>query len=440
MATSKPNIVFCHNDQMHHLASSRRGNKFVSTPGFDEIAADGCTFDRAISANPICSPARACWYTGRMSSENGVFWNGAFPCRQDLPDLGQLLGAAGYDCYYGGKWHVTGRTQAAFKLIYPIISVGERNDEALAATGEAFLKSYTGDKPFFLNLGFMNPHDCCYMSMATQADAFKTGMEKLIDPAELPPLPPNYDAAQPLPAAGKGWTPDQMRLYLYQYYRMCETADDAVSRVYRALKASPFFENTIFITGADHGEMMTEHNLFGKSVPWDASSRVPLIIVGKNRIAPGSTNSDWIQGVDISVTIADYAGTSIPNAKIGRSFRPRVESQSGPWHDYAVSESNMPDAMVAFRQKDSKSVFHLGGASRVEFYDIATDPWEMHDLAANGANPSGLDEHRAFLADYQGRVEYQPGYKAAIAAGHFNKNGMKPKGRKALGAPATSDA
>jgi arylsulfatase A-like enzyme len=436
MPDTKPNIVFCHVDQLHHRAFSRLNNAFVSTPGFDEIAADGCSFERAISANPICSPARSCWYTGRMSSENGVFWNGGFPCRQDLPDLGQLLGPAGYDCYYGGKWHVTGRRQTAFKLIYPITGKGERSDEAVAAAGDAFLKNYRGDKPFFLNLGFLNPHDCCYMTMRTNADAFKTGMEKFVAETELPPLPPNYNPQAPLPNAGRTWTHEQARLYLYTYYRMCESVDLAVSRVYRALKGSPHFGNTIFITGADHGEMMTEHNRFGKSVPYEASQRVPLMIVGKDRIAPGTTNADWVQGVDVSATIADYAGTTIPQASIGKSFRPLVEKQTTGLHDYAVSESNMPGAMVTFRNGDTKSIFHLAPAPSVEFYDIGKDPWEMTDLAAGGANPPGLDEHRAFLKDYQSRVQYHPAYVAALAAGGFRHKGQ---GRRAGAAPATSD-
>ena len=422
MPDPKPNIVFCHIDQMHHRAFSYLGNKHVATPGFDEIAADGCTMARAVSSNPVCSPARSCWYTGRMSSETGVYQN-SFPCQQDLPDLGHLLGAAGYDCYYGGKWHIPARKVTdSFKVIYPIFGQGERYDEGLAATGEAFFKNYRGDQPFFLNLGFLNPHDCCYLNMDTSSDAFKAGVEKVIGEANLPPFPPNYNPQEPLPAAGAQWTADQARLYLYIYYRMCETVDAAVGRVYRALKASPFFENTIFVTGADHGDMMTEHNKFGKMVPWNASSCVPLLVVGKNRIAPGSTDNHWVQGVDVSSTVVDYAGAgAIDNAGIGKSFRPYFEGHRDDLHDYCVSESNAPDPMVAFRQGDLKSVFHLHEKNpSVEFYDLAQDPWEMHDLAANGGSPAGLADHRAFLADYQGRVKYTPGYREALAQGRFH--------------------
>jgi arylsulfatase A-like enzyme len=441
MPAAKPNIIFCHTDQLHHQAFSHLGNPWLSTPCYDEMAADGMTFSRAISSNPVCCPARSSWYTGRMSSEHGVFFNGVGTLQPDLPDLGKLLGAAGYDCYYGGKWHIPGReAKESFQIIYPYISVGERNDEALAATGEAFLKNYKpGDKPFFLNLGFMNPHDCCYLWMNTDGDAFKTGMEALVGDKNLPPLPPNYNAQVPLPSAGKDWTPDQMRLFLYTYYRMAEAGDAAIGRVYRAFKESPFFENTVFIWGADHGEMMCEHNRFGKNFAWEASQRVPLKVVAKGRVAPGSTDdSHWIQGVDISATICDLAGAGpIPDATVARSFVPFLDGKKEtPWGDYAVAETNVPNVIVSFRHQDTKSVFYLG-LNQVEFYDTGKDPWEMNNLAANGANPPGLDQHRAFLADYQAKTKPLPAYLAAAATGVMHPGGAR---RKKLGAGAGEPA
>lgn len=426
MNSAKPNIIFCHVDQLHFQALSGTGNRYVSTPAFDEIAADGISFERAISSNPICCPARTSWYTGRMSSENGVLSNGIGSCEENLPDLGKLLGAAGYDCYYGGKWHVPGRSASdSFRIIYPYTHVGEQSDETLAGVGEGFLQNYKGDKPFFLNLGFMNPHDCCYLTMDTEANAFKLGMEKVIGEKDLPPLPPNYDPNQPLPKSGANWTPEQIRLYLYTYYRMCEMADTAVGRIYQAFKNSRFFENTIFIWSADHGEMMAQHNRFGKNSPLEPSQRVPLRVVAKGRLAPGTRdNAHWIQGVDVSATIVDLAGAGpIPNARIGRSFRPLLEDQKAPWHEYVVSETNVHFPTVSFRQGDLKSIFHLG-KNTAEFYDVASDPWEMRNLAAKDANPPGLDAHRQFLADYQSRVEYLPIYKEAAATGTL------PKGKK----------
>jgi arylsulfatase A-like enzyme len=210
---------------------------------------------------------------------------------------------------------------------------------------------------------------------------------------------------------------------------MAETVDAAVSRVYRAFKASPFFENTVFIWSSDHGEMKAEQNLFGKGVPWEASQRVPLKVVSKGRIAPGSSDdSQWIGGTDVSATILDYAEAGpVPGTDIAKSFRGLLEGQPATAQDYVVSESSLPDAAVSFRSKDTKSIFHLqpGGQMTAEYYDTSQDPWEKNNLASGGAEPPGLADHRAFLADYRTRVKYLPAYLAGIESGGFLR--VKPK-------------
>ena len=84
----QPNILFIHVDQMHWQAMSAFGNPHVLTPAMDKFAADGYSFRAAYTAMPQCCPARASWYTGRMSCETGVATNGEL-CRPDIPVLGQ---------------------------------------------------------------------------------------------------------------------------------------------------------------------------------------------------------------------------------------------------------------------------------------------------------------------------------------------------------------
>ena len=81
------NILFIHVDQLHWEGMSAYGNSYVKTPAMDRIAADGISFRASYSANPVCQPARASWYTGRMPSENGVPSNGKYKLRNELPDL-----------------------------------------------------------------------------------------------------------------------------------------------------------------------------------------------------------------------------------------------------------------------------------------------------------------------------------------------------------------
>ena len=72
----RPNIVFISTDQQTWDAVSAFGNRWLSTPHLDRLAAAGTSFMRAYCTDPVCAPARASWATGRYSSETGVPFNG----------------------------------------------------------------------------------------------------------------------------------------------------------------------------------------------------------------------------------------------------------------------------------------------------------------------------------------------------------------------------
>ena len=87
-----PNIVFVHTDQQHHKALSAYGNEWLKTPHMDRIAKEGYNFMESVSSNPVCCPARTCWYTGRTSvntlelvAEDGGFLYTADSYADELP-------------------------------------------------------------------------------------------------------------------------------------------------------------------------------------------------------------------------------------------------------------------------------------------------------------------------------------------------------------------
>jgi arylsulfatase A-like enzyme len=227
----RPNILFIHVDQMHFQAMSAYGNPYVKTPAMDRMAADGYSFMASYSAMPQCCPARASWYTGRMSSEHGVPTNGS-PILPNIPDLGQWLRKhTDYECVYAGKWHVTGRDVAkSFRYIYGS-GRGEYSDAAIARACMGFLENHKDDKPFFLNAGFMNPHDCCYTAGANGGQG-KFHFAKEIED-QLPPLPKNFIKTDN--ARVSHWSDRDWRYYIYIYYRWVEMVDAEIGRLYNAL-------------------------------------------------------------------------------------------------------------------------------------------------------------------------------------------------------------
>ena len=103
----RPNILYIFTDQQSSSAMSCAGNDELSTPAMDRLAEQGTLFDRAYCTQPLCTPCRGSMFTGLMPHECGTTKNG-LPIHQHLrsQELGAVLAENGYDCVYGGKWHV----------------------------------------------------------------------------------------------------------------------------------------------------------------------------------------------------------------------------------------------------------------------------------------------------------------------------------------------
>lgn len=405
---SAPNIVFVHVDQMCHDAISALGNRHVSTPNIDRLIADGVSFLRSYSANPVCCPARASWYTGRASSEHGVIQNQR-PLLESMPDLGQWMGAGSYACFYTGKWHIPNRrVDRSFTLLPGGSGHGEQGDAGVASVAAGFLHNYDGPSPFFLNVGFLNPHDCCFLTFAPKNPSIKFDLCDLLRD-ELPPAPGSFNAETGLRSPEGGlWNSDEVRLYNYYYYRMVEMVDAEVGRVYDALRHSRHAENTLFVFTSDHGEMRGHHGLFKKSQFYDPALRVPLVCVFSGRIDAGNRDSEHlVTGLDIPATILDYAGLdAMPGMTVAKSLRPLLEGTQTKWRQYVIAETSAGGLRRAVCTKDFKAAFGRdGGAS---LFDLKNDPLEMRDLSRNPDYAKTLAAARAYHNEYVDRIVLHP--------------------------------
>ena len=68
----RPNILFILTDDQGPWAAGCYGNEEIRTPAIDRIAASGTRFEHFFVASPVCSPSRANFLTGRISSQHGV--------------------------------------------------------------------------------------------------------------------------------------------------------------------------------------------------------------------------------------------------------------------------------------------------------------------------------------------------------------------------------
>jgi choline-sulfatase len=343
-----------------------------------------------------------------MSKEHGVVVN-SYPMDPKIPDLGQWLRKADYETVHTGKWHVSGRNVArSFKVLHRGSGHGELGDSTVARSAVAYLKNRSGDKPFFLSVGFLNPHDCCFPASRDGGPGKYAFAPKIKD--KLPPLPENfdYDYRSGGMQQVRNWSHQDWRYYIYSYYRMVEMVDAEVGRVYDAVRNGPYGDNTLFILTCDHGDGLGFHAKVSKGYLEEEASRVPAIVSWPGRVKQGVRDTrHLVSGVDVAATICDYAGTpSLPKTTIARSWRPLLKGEDATWRDYVVCETSVGSLSVCVRDLRFKSIIY---EDKTRLYDIRNDPLEMRDLADDPGYAAVREHHRENFKEYISQIEIYPG-------------------------------
>lgn len=448
----RPNILFINTDQQTWDAISALGNRFVQTPAIDRLMRNGISFARSYCTDPVCCPARSSWATGRYSSETGCVFNGGL-LHPDIPDVAQLLRRGDYLPAHAGKWHVDGRylpEQGAFQLLYfgrRLIgaSAGESHDPSAVRAVLDFLDGHDGHRPFYLQLGLVDPHDICeYLHLHEHNHVPDPVAAGLAAPADLPPLPPNFVVGfrelvvqEAFHRAGKEslvhaairqgmreWTEQHWRGLAWHFYRHVERADQHIGLLLNALAQSRFRDNTLIIFSVDHGEAAGRHNLFQKFSLHEEAIRVPFVVAelgNRFGIPKGAMdNEHFVSGVDLLPTILDYAGVAGPAALRGRSVRPLLTGNApADWPEYAYVESNVWGRAIVMRRfkyiteyrpraddgyRPPRLATHELG--RELLFDLENDPWETRDVAAEF--PAEVARARDLLRRHEANLEARP--------------------------------
>jgi arylsulfatase A-like enzyme len=424
---AKPNVLVIMTDQQQSAALSCAGNPDLHTPNLDRLAARGTRFASAYTTFPLCTPARAALFSGRMPHTLGIADNNQ-PIPEDVrPDtLGHLFARAGYDCAYGGKWHVT---QGAMQDGFAFERIHGFDDIGLPEATIDFLKR-PRDKPFLLVSSFDNPHNICEHS---RDQPLPRGEVPLAPTAECPNLPPNFSADPYEPEALRvyaeqarmyrrrsAFTPDRWRLLRHVYYRLVEKVDAQIGQILDALRELGQEDNTIVVFTSDHGDMAGAHELNQKHSLYDESARIPLLIAGPG-VAAGHVVDEPVSHLDVLPTICDLAQLDTPSGAHGVTLRPAVEQKPFE-HAPVVVESSWGDDISSaiattarcIVTRTHKYVLHDWGANREQLFDRAADPWEQVNLAIEKRHQPLVDEYRGILRDWGRATRDQPRFTRRI--------------------------
>jgi N-sulfoglucosamine sulfohydrolase len=337
--------------------------------------------------------------------------------------LPALLAPAGYRSGVIAKLHVQP------KEVYPFdeeINVNGRNVALVAEKTKTFITG-CGDKPFFLLVGFIDPHRAA-KGFGNDAK-YPAGTPSVrFDPKTLP-------VPYHLPD-----TPD-VRADLADYYQSIARLDHGVGLVLKAIEELGKKDDTLIIFLSDNGMPFPG----AKTTLYDAGVHLPLVI-HKPGQKPGQTTAAMASWTDITPTILDWVGLKPPTNLPGRSLLPVLESeQPAGWdvvygsHQYHEVTMYYPNRMTRTRThkyllnlahqlpfphasdlwgSDSwqgilnrgdkmigkRSVESYINRPREELYDLRTDPDELHNLASDPRHAAVLADLRKRCHDWQERT------------------------------------
>jgi choline-sulfatase len=394
----------------------------------DSLAARGVSFTHAYTPNPLCVPARTSIFSGQYPHVTGVQTNGDITKAMNPAHrcLGTYFRDAGYDTGYLGKWHMAfpAKETAVHGFDYMDAIKNNGIDEAIPSPAAAFIQKKR-EKPFLLVTSFVNPHNICEWARDEELPDGAVGQPPPID--DCPPAVTNSDPMQDetdtMILMRKSFQANRLfpvgnfdeakwRQYRWAYFRMIEKVDAYIGTILGALRSSDQLENTVIVFTADHGDMQGAHRWNQKTVLYDESSNVPLIVVIPG-VERARTDERLVNtGVDLLPTLCDLAGLPVPNGLPGVSLKESVEKADLPDpRTYVVVQNKMIQGSPVDGQKPEPSgrmlrskrfkytVFDIGN-QRESLVDIEQDPGEQVNLAGKKEFKLELERHRQYLREW----------------------------------------
>ena len=405
------------------------GETAIATPNIDRLAESGTRFDMAFTSTASCSASRSVIYTGLHTHETGQYGlnhdHHHFMTFDHVETAPALLNAAGMKTGIIGKIHV------GPDAVYPwqVREESWQRDVRWAADRAAvfFRDAKAEQKPFFLTIGFIDPHRDETRGGFGNDRAYP-GVEDRIFAPEAVTVPPFLTD---LP---------EVRQELADYYRSIHRLDQGVGMVLEELEKAGLAEDTLIVFLSDNGSPF----LNSKTTLYDAGVHLPLII-RKPGGRGGVANPNLVSFTDILPTFLDWAGHAAPpGPRKGRSLLPILESETleNDWqavfgsHTFHEVTNYWPTRFM----RTTRYKYHRNVAWQLDFpfsgdlygsltwegirnqtpamigrrtvkdyvrrppeelYDLETDPHEVNNLADDPAHRDRLLEMRAATEAWQ---------------------------------------
>ncbi len=394
----------------------------------------GTTMSNYYVVDSLCCPSRSAIFTGEYPHDDGVFTNSGsdggyatFNAHGDQQKTwAAALHTAGYRTAMMGKylngyqphdpippgwdeWDVAGNGYAEFNYNLNengnVQHYGDQPQDylvdVLSAKAGSFIDSADGSgQPFMLEVATFAPH-----APYTPAPRYANAAAQVLYPET-----PAYGR---LPSSASSWLKDRPPLSAREratitndYRKRVEAdlaVDDMIGHLEAQLQAKGLAKNTYFIFSSDNGYHMGEYRLDpGKQTAFDTDIHVPLIVTGPG-VPAGKTVSQLTSNIDLCPTFETLAGLPITATVDGHSLAELWHGDNpADWRQAILIEHHGPDNNPADPDRQNKqegdppsyeavrtanALYVKYDNGQQEYYDTATDPYELKNIASKGIPP-----------------------------------------------------
>ena len=457
----QPNILLIMADQFRGDCLGISGHPDVKTPNLDNLATKGANFINAYSSCPSCIPARAALLTGmsqknhgRVGYQDGVEWNYPNMLPQELTNAGYYTQCVGkmhvhplrnncgfhnvelHDGYLGyyrknSRPHYEHQTFADDYFYWLKNEMGIAADVTdtglecnswvarpwpyeeelhptnwVASRSIDFLRRRDRSKPFFMLSSFVRPHPPldapgCYFDMYNNMEFAPPPIGSWADPETYKTMGRLHNSEHITP------DPELLRQAKVGYYACITHLDHQIGRLIHALEEDNILQDTFIVFTSDHGEMLGDHRLFRKILPYEGSVRIPLIIKPHAgfEAGPGITLNNVAELRDLMPTFLDIAGADIPQTVDGVSLA-GVINKNAHTREYLHGEHLGGERSNHYIVTETDKYIWFPQTGQEQYFDLENDPDELTDRINEPSRQSRIDKLRKHLVhELTGRPE-----------------------------------
>jgi arylsulfatase A-like enzyme len=408
--TSPPNLIVILTDDQGYHDVGFNGCKDIPTPNLDSIASNGVCFTSGYIASALSSPSRAGLLTGRYPQRFGYErdqeWqpnnpNAGLPLSETT--LADVLGKAGYETGFIGKWHLgfnpaMNPLKRGFGEFFGFLGAGHRYEpDELVIDQTRKVKSEYDSWRLWLTRNYELVKTTNYVTDELSDEAVRFVVRHKDNPFFLLL---SYNAPHdPLQAPEKYLSrfPKIQGIHRRTYAAMMSAVDDGVGAVLAELRRQGLVEQTLVVYLSASGGALDWNSsdnfpLRGaKGSPWEGGWRVPFTMQWPGHLPKGMFFDQPVLSLDIFATITALANAPVnPEVPLdGVNLVPYLTGlKTGAPHD-SVYMRIAERGGYAVRSGEYKLVVPSTDKP-AELYNLSRDISECNNLAA--AKPEAMQE------------------------------------------------